>query len=53
LVAAVGGGYAANPAIWNAVDGFKALGYSITSIQLSGQGNQGDPHNWYIVMSKP
>jgi hypothetical protein len=42
-----------NPFIWLAVDGFKALGYSISSIQLSGQGSQGNPHDWLIVMSKP
>ncbi|HKI07194.1 MAG TPA: hypothetical protein VKA09_02255 [Nitrososphaeraceae archaeon] len=42
-----------NPFIWLAVDGFKALGYSISSIQLSGQGSQGNTHDWLIVMSKP
>jgi hypothetical protein len=41
-----------NPFIWLGVDGFKALGYSITSVQLSGQGSQGNPHTWEIVMSK-
>jgi hypothetical protein len=41
-----------NPFIWIAVDGFKALGYTLTSTELSGQGSQGNPHSWYIVMSK-
>lgn len=41
-----------NPFIWKAVDRFKALGYLVTSVELGGQGNQGNPHNWHIVMSK-
>jgi hypothetical protein len=47
-----GGGYADNPFIWRAVDGFRGQGYTLTSAQLSGQGSQGNPHSWYIVMSK-
>ncbi len=41
-----------NPFVWKAVDRFKALGYSLTSVELGGQGSQGNPHNWHIVMSK-
>jgi hypothetical protein len=38
--------------IWQAVDGFIALGYSIDSVQLTGQGTTENPHNIMIVMSK-
>lgn len=41
-----------NPFVWKAVDHFKALGYLVTSVELGGQGSQGNPHNWHIVMSK-
>jgi len=52
LVVQFGGGYGGNPFIWQAVDGFKAQGYTLNSVLLSGQGSQGNPHEWYIVMSK-
>jgi hypothetical protein len=45
-------GYVANPFIWRAVDGFRGQGYTLTSAELSGQGSQGNPHSWYIAMSK-
>jgi hypothetical protein len=45
-------GYVDNPFIWRAVDGLKGQGYSLTSTMHSGQGSQGNPHSWYIVMSK-
>jgi hypothetical protein len=46
-------GYWDNPYLWLAVDDFrKGLGYSVTSIELSGQGSKGNPHTWNIVMSK-
>lgn len=44
--------YTDNPYIWQAVDGLKNQGYTLTSVQLAGQGSQGNPHDWYIVMSK-
>jgi hypothetical protein len=52
LVVQFGGGYGGNPFIWQAVDGFKAQGYTLHSVLLSGQGSQGNPHEWFIVMSK-
>jgi hypothetical protein len=53
IVNAVGsGGYTDNPFIWQAVDGLKNQGYTLHSVQLAGQGTQGNPHEWYIVMSK-
>jgi hypothetical protein len=45
-------GYVDNPFIWRAVDGFRGQGYTLTSTVLSGQGSQGNPHSWYIVLSK-
>jgi hypothetical protein len=47
-----GGGYVENRYIWVAVDEFKAVGHTLHSVLLAGQGTQGNPHNWYIVMSK-
>jgi hypothetical protein len=45
-----------NPFIWKVVDGFKELGYSLTSAELGTQGSEGNPnnnpHTWYVVMSK-
>jgi len=41
-----------NPYIWQAVDRFKTQGYTLSSVLLSGEGTQGNPHVWYIVMSK-
>ncbi len=40
-----------NPFIWKAVDSFKELGYSLTSVELGGQGVANNPHTWYLVMS--
>jgi len=47
-----GGGYWPNPFLWQAVDGFKGLGYSVTSVELGGQGSQGNPHDITVVMEK-
>jgi hypothetical protein len=47
-----GGGNWPNPYIWKAVDQFKAQGYTILSTELGGQGSQGNPHDWFIVMQK-
>ena len=41
-----------NPFIWKTVDSFKELGYSLTSVELCGQGIENNPHTWYVVMSK-
>lgn len=37
---------------WKAVDSFKELGYSLTSVELGGQDIENNPHTWYVVMSK-
>jgi hypothetical protein len=47
-----GGGNWPNPYIWKAVDQFKAQGYTLLSTELGGQGSQGNPHDWLIVMQK-
>lgn len=41
-----------NPFIWKAVDSFKELGYSLTSVEIGGQGSENSPHTWYVLMSK-
>lgn len=53
IISVAGGGttYVENRYIWIAVDEFKALGYTLDHVLLSGQGIQGNPHQWYIVMS--
>ena len=38
--------------LWQAVDKFKEQGYTVTSIMLSGQGTQGNPHQFFVVLSK-
>jgi hypothetical protein len=38
--------------LWQAVDAFKVQGYTVTSVMLGGQGSQGNPHEFFIVMSK-
>lgn len=52
LGTAGGGGNWPNPYIWKAVDQFKAQGYTMLSAELGGQGSQGNPHEWFIVMQK-
>jgi hypothetical protein len=47
-----GGGYVDNRYIWQAVSVLRTVGYTMTSAELAGQGSQGNPHSWYIVMSK-
>jgi hypothetical protein len=53
IISVAGGGtaYVENRYIWIAVDEFSALGYTLDHVLLSGQGTQGNPHQWYIVMS--
>jgi hypothetical protein len=42
-----------NPFLWNAVDGFKAQGYTITSIEINGgAGNQSSSNKFNVIMSK-
>jgi hypothetical protein len=42
-----------NPFLWNAVDGFKAQGYTITSIEINGgTGNQSSSNKFNVIMSK-
>jgi len=35
-----------------AVYRFKAQGYTLNSVLLTGHGSEANPHSWYIVMSK-
>ena len=44
--------YHPNPFLWNAVDGFKAQGYTITSIGISGAGNGSSLNDFHVIMSK-
>lgn len=41
-----------NVYLWEAVDRFKAQGYTLTSVLMGGQGTQGNPHEFFVVMSK-
>jgi ABC-type glycerol-3-phosphate transport system substrate-binding protein len=54
IISVAGGGtaYVENRYIWIAVEEFRALGHTVDHVLLSGQGTQGNPHQWYIVMSK-
>jgi hypothetical protein len=45
-------GHYPNPFLWQAVDGFKAQGYTITDILVGGEGSQGNPNEFFVVMSK-
>lgn len=42
-----------NPFLWRAVDGFKAQGYTIDSVTVGGVGSQGNPNEFFVIMSKP
>ena len=44
--------YSDNVSIWKAVNNIKDSGYSITSVEVAGQGSQANPHKLYVVMSK-
>jgi hypothetical protein len=52
LIIQSGMGYIDNPFIWQAVDEFKVQGYVVDSVLLGGQGSRGNPHQYYIAMSK-
>ena len=42
-----------NPFLWNVVDGFKAQGYTITTIEMNGgAGNQSSSNRFSVIMSK-
>ncbi len=41
-----------NPFLWNAVDGFKAQGYTITSIEMNLAGNRSSDNEFHVIMSK-
>jgi hypothetical protein len=45
-------GFYPNPFIWNAVDGFKAQGYTITAIEMSAGGNRSSDKEFNVIMSK-
>ena len=41
-----------NSFLWKAVDAFKAQGYTISAIEMSGAGNKGSPNEFHVIMSK-
>jgi hypothetical protein len=45
-------GYYPNPFLWKAVDGFKAQGYTITSIGMIAAGNKSSLNEFHVIMSK-
>jgi len=45
--------YADNTPLWKAVNNFKdSGGYTFTTVEITGQGRQANPHKLYVVMSK-
>jgi hypothetical protein len=53
LISTSPGLYSENTSLWKAVNMIKDAGYNtITSLELAGQGNQGNPHKLYVVMTK-
>jgi hypothetical protein len=45
-------GYYPNPFLWEAVDDFKAQGYTISAIGMSGAGNKSSLNEFHVIMSK-
>jgi hypothetical protein len=45
-------GFYPNPFLWNAVDDFKAQGYTITDIEMNVGGNRSSDNEFHVVMSK-
>jgi hypothetical protein len=45
-------GFYPNPFLWNAVDDFKAQGYTITGIEMNVVGNRSSDNEFHVVMSK-
>jgi hypothetical protein len=41
-----------NPFLWNAVDGFKAQGYTITTIEMNVVSNRSSDNEFNVIMSK-
>jgi hypothetical protein len=41
-----------NPFLWNAVDDFKAQGYTITDIEMNVVGNRSSDNEFHVIMSK-
>jgi hypothetical protein len=41
-----------NPFLWNAVDGFKAQGYTISTIEMNVVGNKSSDNEFNVIMSK-
>jgi hypothetical protein len=41
-----------NPFLWNAVDGFKAQGYTISTIEMNVVSNKSSDNEYQVIMSK-
>jgi hypothetical protein len=41
-----------NPFLWDAVDGFKAQGYTITSIEMNIVSDRSSDNEFHVIMSK-
>jgi hypothetical protein len=41
-----------NPFLWNAVDGFKAQGYTITAMEMIVVSNRSSDNEYHVIMSK-
>jgi hypothetical protein len=41
-----------NPFLWRAVDGFKAQGYTITTIEMTVVSNKSSDNDFHVIMSK-
>ncbi len=57
LISILGGGpesraFHPNPFLWDAVDGFKAQGYTITSVEMSEVSNRSSDDEFIVIMSK-
>ncbi len=45
-------GFYPNPFLWDAVDGFKAQGYTISDIEMNTVGNKSSDNEFHVIMSK-
>jgi hypothetical protein len=57
LISIFGGGpesraFHPNPFLWDAVDGFKAQGYTITAVEMSEVSNKSSDDEFHVIMSK-
>ena len=41
-----------NTGIWELVDALEAKGLTLDSIELTGQGSEGNPHSYLMIMSR-